>query len=146
MPGFGVELIGDKKLRRKLQQLAGGAQRRIVRPAVSKALTPINRAAKRRCPVETGLLKRSIGKKVKAYKWSGTVWGGVGPRVGYKKQMPDGSWRNPTKYAHLVELGTVGLAARPFLRPALDTNRQKAMGILATEIRRRLEKEARRPA
>ena len=140
MPGFGVELIGDKKLRRTLQQLAGGAQRRIVRPAVSKALTPINRAAKRRCPVETGLLKRSIGKKVKAYRYSGVIWGAVGPRVGYKKQMPDGSWRNPTKYAHLAE------DAKPYLRPALDTNRQKAMGILATEIRRRLEKEARRPA
>lgn len=142
-----VLLQGHKKLQRKLARLAAAAQRRIVRPAVRKALSPINKAAKRNCPTETKLLRKSIGSKVKVYRYSGVVWGGVGPRTGFKRQVTVGGrseWRNPTKYAHLVEYGTRHSPAQPFLRPALDVERPRALGILASEVKARLEKEARR--
>jgi HK97 gp10 family phage protein len=142
--GFGVLLEGDVRLRRKLERLETKSQKKIVRPAVNAALTPINKAAKRKASVETGLLKKSIGKKVKTYR-SGTVWGGVGPRTGFKTQMEDGRFRNPVKYAHLVELGTRHSPARPFLRPALDEQRPHALAVLAAKVRAGIEKEARKP-
>jgi len=140
-----VLLQGHKKLLRKLQRLPDAVQRRILRPAVNKALTPINRDAKRRAPKETGLLRRSIGKKVKVYKRTGVVWGAVGIRKGYKTQLPDGSWRNPEMYAALVERGTRTTRAQPFLRPAMDANRERALSILADAVRAGLAKEAARP-
>ena len=141
--GFGVLLEGEKALARTLERLEARTQKKIVRPAVKSALSPITKAAKRKAPVETGLLKKSIGNKVKTYR-SGVVWGGVGPRVGFKTEMPDGGYRNPVKYAHLVELGTKHSPAQPFLRSALDEQRAAALAILATKIRAGIEKEARK--
>ncbi|MCP4617177.1 MAG: hypothetical protein GY844_12190 [Bradyrhizobium sp.] len=138
----GVLLEGHGRLLRKLRRLPQTVQRRVMRPAVSKALTPVNRDAKRRAPRATGLLKKSIGKKVKVYRHSGTVWGAVGVRRGYKARMPDGRYRDPDKYAHLVELGTQHSPAQPFLRPAMDANRERALAILADTVRAGLAKEA----
>lgn len=147
--GFGVELIGDRQTIRKLKRMSDIATRRIMRPAVTKALVPINKAAKRKAPVETGLLKKSIGTRVKTYARAGIVWGGVAPRSGYKTVDEDGRSRDPVNYAHLVELGhmaygNVYIPARPFLRPAIDTQRSKALAIVRTMVKVGIEKEARR--
>lgn len=98
-------LQGDKELIRTLDRLAASAVRRIVRPAVSRALVPLNKAMKRRAPVESGALKRSLGRKVKSYPRLGIVWGAVGPRSGYAVRF-QGRNRDPRYYAHLVEFGT----------------------------------------
>ncbi|HUU35196.1 MAG TPA: HK97-gp10 family putative phage morphogenesis protein [Vicinamibacterales bacterium] len=153
----GVVLSGHKELQRKLARLSAVAQRKVVRPAVNAALVPINKEAKRRCPVgqrgkrgtlgklraggersKPGALKRSIGRKVKTYSATGTVWGGVGPR----KEYAD----DPGRRVHWVEFGRPahGVPAQPFLRPALDTKRGEALGILGTRIRQGIEKEARK--
>ena len=129
-----VLLEGHRELRKALGAFAAVTQRKIVRPAVSKALTPINKAAKRKCPVDTKALRKSIGKRVKANSRTGTVWGGVGPRKGW----PD----EPGRRIHFIEYGTKNAAAQPFLRPALDENREEALRILAAGIHAGIEKEA----
>ena len=43
-------LEGAGKLQKTLTHLRGATQRRIMRPAINKALTPINREAKARAP------------------------------------------------------------------------------------------------
>jgi len=127
-----VVVSGDKQLIRKLQMLAASAQRRVVRPAANKAWTPVNKEAKRRCPVETGALKRSIGKRTQTYPRLGVVRVDVGARTGkkYHTEGPDGRMRKPTKYAHWVEFGTAHSSAKPFLRPAFDTKRSEAQRIM----------------
>lgn len=142
--GFGVKLEGAKELRRKLERLTAAQQRRVVRPAVTKALSPVVKQAKRNVPVVTGLLKKSIGKKVKAYTRSGVVWGGVGPRGGFEGVGPDGRKRNPVFYAHLVELGTMHTPAKSPFRKALKSRAKEAIGILRTSIWAGIAKLARR--
>lgn len=65
-----------------------------------------------RCPVDTGHLRQSITKEVKDKE----------ARIGTN-----------VHYAPYVELGTVKMKAQPYLRPALDENKNK-LGDLAQQI------------
>jgi len=142
---FKLELTGDKQLMRKLETLASTTQRAAVRPAANYAWTPVNKAAKRKAPVDTGALKKSIGKKAKTYSTTGVVWVGVGARVGeeYVKTDAGGNKRKPWKYLHLVEWGTAGQQPQPFLRPAFDENKDEAERRLISKTWDYIEKLAR---
>ena len=152
--GFGIRLVGDKELKRAFKQLARLDERKkntIVRQALGKAAKPILKNARARVPVESGLLKKSLGVKTKTYRRSGVSIAVIGPRKGFKTKVGGvktrvGSAkgdetrqvRNPAKYAHLVELGTEHSAAKPFLEPALGNNRQTVLNTFRREIPRRL--------
>lgn len=119
--GVKVELLGANQVRSLLTGWKPSTQRRMIRPAVTKGARIISRATKREAPKESGLLKKSIGTKVKTYK-SGVVVGIIGPRKGFrrpvivsratKKGERKGTagvrvvYRDPAKYAHLVHGGT----------------------------------------
>lgn len=159
-----MRVDGLGPLRAKLALLRASQQRRIVRPAVAAAGTPVLQAARQRAPVESGQLRRSLGKRVKLLRKSGIVVAIVGPRrKAFRKQLwrqsrwsKDAQWVNPTNYAHLVEFGTLphaigvgrrlvkhpGARARPFLRPALAATRGTVLAILTTKIGQGLEKLA----
>lgn len=42
-------------------------------------------------------------------------------------------------YGDFVERGTSKMAARPFLRPALDSNREECFAVMAKELKRTVE-------
>ncbi len=172
--GFGISLVGDKDLIRKLDRLGKKGYRRTVAKAASKAMTPVAKLAKRLAPVGTGptrgLLKKSIGKKSKWYRGTRVVI--IGPRTTFKRVIVTrkGIRRvNPVNYAHLVELGhravtggkverldgrsvkgpktgrVVGhVAGQPFLRPALFQNKENIKRILHRELRAGLLREAKK--
>lgn len=144
--GATISLTGDRRLMRRLTHLKASTQRKVVRPAASKAWTPVNKEAKRRCPKETGALERSLGKKIKVYSRTGVVWVAIGPRTGekYHKVGPDGKIRKPTKYAHLAEFGGRRSSGAGFMRGAFDTKRHEAEQILHRETWANIQKEARR--
>lgn len=125
-------LEGEKKLRRKLQRLKGSTQRKIQRRAQSKASTPILRDAKKKCPTDTRALKKSLGRKTSTHK-SGAVVTLIGPRRGHKDQA---TGRVPTRYAHLAERHT------PYLRPAYDSNKDRAEQIIRDETWAGIKAEA----
>jgi HK97 gp10 family phage protein len=159
-----MRLEGFRQLQRTLQTLDRTTRGKIVRGAVSKAATPVLRDAKRRLVpghgYETGLLRKSLGRKAKQYRR--TVFTQIiGPRRGFRVvERPDGDVslqrgtkadraapvraviRNPVNYAHLVELGTSHSPAYPFLRPALESNRGRVLSIMRSEIGARIEREA----
>lgn len=138
MPNTGLTLQGDKKMIRNLERLGSTIARRVVRKSVNKAMTPLNKAAKREAPVDTGLLKKSIGKVVRTYRKNGVVFAAVGPRTGFVKII-DGVKKNPVKYAHLVE------PSNAFMRRAFDTTKGQVLSVLESELRSNIEKEARKP-
>jgi HK97 gp10 family phage protein len=124
----------DKKIRRKG-----------IRKAALAAGTIILKAAKGRVVKETGLLRKSLGKKVKVYT-KGVGVAVVGPRVGFKQEVTRRGvkvWSNPVRYAHLVELGTGRTAAKPFLKPALDATRKQVEDAMKAAINEVIE-EARK--
>jgi HK97 gp10 family phage protein len=152
-PVVELKLDGGPQLRRALAELRGATQRRIVGPAANKAMTPINRAAKRNAKSvgDTGLLAKSIGKIQRTYKRAGVVMTIIGARKGFR-QVINGKPRDPSLYAHLVEYGTAphgshpGAAPKPFLRPAFDANKAQAQRIFVRTVRERLDAAARKAA
>ena len=131
---FDIALSGDKKLERRLVALGAKVSVRIMRSALNRAMTPILKDMRRRCPVRTGALKRSLGKKVVVRRRSGTVWAGIGPRKGWPSE--------PGNYVRLVEFGTANAPAHPFMRPAMDAGRARAMRQIASIVRAKIEKAA----
>lgn len=107
--------------------------------------------ARKICPVDTGSLRNSIRVerssglnrnytmyRIKAgageVEGSGmkTIGGSnTGVGVGIQKGIGKGKYRNPT-YALFVELGTVKMAAQPFMRPAFNKHKNS----LRSTIRR----------
>lgn len=116
---------GDRKLDRMLRKLGPVSQRRIIRPAANKAMAPVVSAAKsnltRMGAVDTGQLRKSIGKKTKSIPRAGVVVVIVGPRLNFKDSA---TGRNPANYAHLVELGFdargTKIPARPFFKEGIE--------------------------
>lgn len=134
----GLKLTGDKDLIKRLKRLGSTVARRVVRQSTTAALTPMVKAMRREAPKDTGTLKKSIGKVVRTYRRSGVVWGAVGPRKGFETANPDGSARIPTKYAHLVE------RHNPFMRRAFDSTSSQVLRTMVREVRKRIEKAAKR--
>ena len=121
--------VDDRELVAALLRLEKVAKKRIATKVIRRASAPIRADAKRRVPVRTGDLKRSIRTytKFRRYSISGAV----------ESRLP---------YAHLVELGTKphyqtrklkhekkkravkhpGAKPKPFLRPAFDSKKDEA--------------------
>lgn len=142
---------------RQMSVLKVAVRNKVLRKAITKASQAMTKLAKRLVPVRKrsdrglvddyrgGLLKKSIGYKVKIYRTTGNAVAIVGPRSGFRKAIgitkrsgrpgklnldspkrrkrrdprPVGTtiYADPVNYAHLVEYGTRHSAAQPFLRP-----------------------------
>lgn len=159
---------------RQLDGLKDSLKNKIMRKWMDAAGKVIRDEAKKRAPVLRdrkkyphlipGLLKKSIGVKVKTYK-SGVTVAIIGPRTDYRSVRDPGTGKvvrqtkknatkfaaiakggafiqNPTKYAHLLELGTKKMAARPFLRPAIESKRGEAIQIGIRVINQEIAKLA----
>lgn len=135
MPSIKATVTGVAGIRSILLELEGKKFRKAARVAIGDCTKIILAAAKANVPTRTGMLKKSLGRKVAAKKGGGGYVGIVGPRkdisdktrakqqkefdAGERKRAP-GKARfkkavkykgreivvNPVKYAHLVEYGT----------------------------------------
>ena len=81
----------------------------------------IKSRAKALCPVESGELRKSISMRI--------IRDGKGVQVvaGHKKN------RGPVFYARMVEFGTRRSRAHPFMRPAFEAVKSRAMEMLRDE-------------
>ena len=95
---------------------------------IADAAQRVERGAKRRCPVDTGKLKASIGQ-IKEDRFAVTVT--------YAVSDPD------AYYGLFIELGTRHSAAQPFLGPAMEEERPIFQHNLA-KLAKHLEEEARK--
>ena len=159
-----AKLVGDKELRRAMEQLrTRGKRNKVTRPAVREATKPIRTDMKANAPVgPTGKLKRSIKSVFRTGKTG--IYSITGPE--YKTHIVDGRRVNPSNYAHLVEFGTSphvvaarglalsdggsvfgrsiahpGTTGKGFMRRAYDMNRATANRILKTRTFEEIKKE-----
>lgn len=118
--------LGDTKL--GVKALASAAR---------QAFKPVLEAARALVPVDTGELRDALRLTVLKPKGGDAVVV-VGLRIGSgtkgSKKLP------PARRWHWVELGTVHMAAHPFLRPALDQNAQGVLDALKDEIAKSIAK------
>lgn len=117
---------------KNLDKIESKVQRKILRKAGKEAMTPVLEEAKRRVPVRyTGNLKKSLWLKLSTSR--GRVHATVSPA------RPQGA------HGHLIELGTRvrrtkkgayrgKVYPRPFLRPAYDLHKNRALDIFGREV------------
>lgn len=114
-----MKLLGAAALRRSLRGLNDIAE---YEPTLTDIVLQIERDAKKNAPVDTGNLRASIESEVRL-EGSDTLAGFVGTN---------------TDYAPFVELGTSRMSAQPFLRPAVEENRE----LIEDELGARIEEMA----
>jgi len=134
-----VDITGLREIERALKRLPTRTVERISRKALSAGARLVRDDARRRAPFRTGRLKKSI--KVKARR--------------SRRNVITVSVLTKVRYSHLVELGTherfvkknkrfVGaMPARPFMRPALEVNRHKALDVYKRVMWREIRREVR---
>lgn len=141
-----LSLTGDKELEKALRSLGPRVAKKVLRQAISAAASPVVKSAKANVTERSGLLKKSLGKKVRANKRRGTASARVGARTNVKGEV-DGKPHVPWRIAHLVELGHIAadgshVPAKPFLRPAADENETKAVQVMSDKLAAGIVKEA----
>lgn len=149
------ELTGLRDALNSLKAVKRSAGSRILRKALSAASKPMLDTARQLVPRRTGLLRKSLGRRIKTYRSTGIVVVMIGPRTGFKRQIKGGraarradvrgkqAYADPTHYAHLVERGTVRSRATPYLRPAFDQHKTAAEATVARIVREELDKALR---
>jgi hypothetical protein len=141
--------------------------RKVVKPALRQGMNEVTKLilaeAKELVPRRTGLLRKSLGRKVRADKRNGGYLGIVSPRRGFKVVV-NGKPMDSRRYAHLVEYGrspvmaklkkvlssgkggqifgrkVQAAAPRPFLRPAWASVGPMVLGIMRKWLVIALEK------
>lgn len=89
-------------------------RKKALKKALRSASRPIIKDARGRVPVESEMLKRSLGVKVaQGRRRRSTAYAVIGPRTKFKAKKLEEKLsgtgmerRRPSKYAHLVEFGT----------------------------------------
>jgi HK97 gp10 family phage protein len=134
-----MKVTGLDEVLGRMRGLAAKVQKKVAKDAVGKAGQIILWDAKGRVRKVSGLLRKSLGRKVKVYRNTGVATAVVGPRRGFKvvlgvrvrgKAAGKTYHADPTHYSHLVEKGTNRSQAFPFLGAALEASRgacEKAM-------------------
>ncbi len=112
-----IDLMGLKELRAKLLQMEAGMAKQVLEAAGYAAALKIVNAAKEKCPVKTGTLRRSIHPEIiESSRLSVAV--AVGTDVVYAKRIEYGFMDKRDSLGRLFHQ-----PAQPFLRPAFDENR-----------------------
>ena len=162
-----AKVEGIKPLLKRLRQFPDRTQRRVLRPAVTKASTPIVKKARKLAPVGEGLrpggqprkhLAKTITKtRAKLSRRTGTVLVVIGPEKGqapHSHLVHDGTAPHKIVLTKPLQLGRVvlppgftiqhpGAKANPFLANAAAATKSQSEAILRREIGRGIEKQAR---
>lgn len=161
-----VEVEGLKALDEALGQLPKSIGRAVMRRTLQAAGEPIAQMARSVAPDRSGGLRESIAVSTKVKNSVGMAEFAAAKRAGlgdgaarsalrdarraaraagevsYMEMFVGPSTRAP--HAHFVEFGTVKMAPRPFLRPAWDSNKDRALSIVKRELGEQIISAAKR--
>lgn len=135
-----IEIIGLEDLDKKLAKMIDPA---LMAKALGKACALVERSAKQKAPKDDGHLRRSISSKVDPVALEGTVFTPLeyAPYVEYGTGLfaEDGDGRKDVPWHYQDDEGewhtTSGQKPQPYMRPALNENRQQIVRILKEGIK-----------
>jgi HK97 gp10 family phage protein len=116
-----VTITGDKELVRKLRRLGDDMSGRLLEAAVVSGALLVQNEAKRKAPVKTGNLRRSI--HIGGHSDKSELAESDGTDIGGNAASPTGAHvlvGTNVVYGPAQEFGTSTIPAHPYLRPALD--------------------------
>jgi HK97 gp10 family phage protein len=153
-----------KSVIKSLESLPIELQKSAERAVLRSGAAPIQKAVKARVPVDTGLLKKSIGTKVSLGRAATYGRAQVGPRSGFhstkkvtgrkrdraskgkRRAAKEKKMIQPEEYAFYLEHGTPHMPAKPFIRPAIDAAEGEVLAAMATGLDKHLTRVAARMA
>lgn len=159
-----VRMSGFRELDKALGELPKATARNVLKRTLVKAAQPTVDEARRVVPVDKGDLRDSIAASAKLKNRVGNTEYAAAMRAGLgrgaalsamrdaRRAAGGGSFAElyvgpgPLPHAHMVEFGTVKMAARPYLRPAWEATKRQALSIIRTELGQEIIKAARRLA
>lgn len=138
MASVRIEIEGAKQIQSLLERLPKRISKRVRIQAMKHSLKDMRKDARSNVEIRSGQLRRSIGiwRRTRNVR-QGEVEVHLGTRTHGKYKGYHG---------HLVEFGTEHSAEDPFLRPAWNKNRIKAIKEYRAEILNRIEYHAKRMA
>lgn len=162
-----VQVSGLAALDRALAELPKATARNVLKRTLEKAAVPIVDEAKRLVPVNTGKLRDSIEaspkikNKVGSSEFASAMRAGLGKdaavsalRSARRAAKGQGSFaeifvgpargKGAIRYAHIMEFGSVKDAPQPYMRPAWDATKRRALDIIKAELGNEIIKTARR--
>ncbi|SNT76715.1 HK97-gp10 family putative phage morphogenesis protein [Paracoccus seriniphilus] len=142
-----IDVEGFAELEKALDNLSKSAGKAVLRRALKKAAQPTADLARSMAPVKTGKLAKSVivgtrldGRQARIHRrMFRDDKAAVEMFVGPSYLRGDGG-----RHGHLVEFGTSKMAARPFMRPAWDQDKNAMLERLSDELWAELEKSIRR--
>lgn len=142
-----MRLDGLDEIVKNMREIAKDLKGDPLRASLRNGIKPIVEQAKANAPRgETGTLQEAINSKAmpmneipQGFSDGQEVF--VASSRNKKKDAPNNAW-----YWHFVEFGTSKMSAKPFLAPAFDSKRQAAMDAFVDEMRKQLERNAKRIA
>lgn len=133
---FDLKLEGFEDVIKTFNTLDDKLQKKAMRPALRAGAKIIQKAAKNKSPTLTGKNKKFI--KVKSLKRSrGSV--GLAIQTGTREQL--GIPRDEHGYYPMVlEYGSKHVKKQPFMKPALEQNREKSTKAIGKKLKAGIEK------
>ena len=127
---WSIYVDGVEDLARMFRSM-GDAAESILDEAAKKAAEIVLTDAKNKVPVNTGKLKASLDIKPEKRRR---------PTKAAYQVYSKGVSKGGVRYAFAVEGGTSKMPARPFLRPALDENKDKIKDTISDELIRGIDR------
>lgn len=153
-----VRVEGLRELGEAMRELGTEVSEKIAHAMVSKAARMVRDEAKKAAPVRTGFMKQNIiVKKMRKSETDLTSEYRMGVRK-YKVKYADTRFNvrkgragayygvDDAYYWRYLEFGTVKMAPRPFMRPAFENNRMRAVEEMKRVGQRRIEAAAKKAA
>lgn len=139
-----MRVEGLKDLQAQLLQLGYIFAGKKLAAAARKAFLPVLEDARNRVPSDTGALRESLRVTRRRPK-KGDLVVRVGLRIDARAETAPGQVP-PSRRWHFIEFGTKKLAAKPFLRPALDGSSSTVIETLKDELARAISREVKKRA
>lgn len=156
-----VEIKGLSELRRKLQALPPALSSRSggpVRSALFKAAKVVRDEARQLAPRRTGLLAANVVAKRNPHPESHNANEEYGVMVSSIKRKYANTARNrrkrrvgksyrvagPSYYWRFLEFGTRKMAAKPFMRPAFERTKQRALEVFKIALSAAIDRAVRK--
>jgi len=118
---------GVEQLETKLKGLGSAVATKIGSDSLVAGANYLAKEIRRRAPVRTGALKRSVRSQIVRIFGSNLLVRTIG------------FVRPGRSYSHLVEFGTVKAAAHPFVRPSLDAGHNRIIAEIGARLGRGIE-------
>lgn len=135
-------ITGGRELAARLNELGEDIRKKVIRSAVTAAAQVVKKRAKEIAKTkgieDTGALIRNIAGKVEKQRSPDYVQINIGVRHGKPKKgakNQDDPW-----YWWQHEFGNSKKAARPFIRPAFEESKERALEVMTERVRQRLAK------